>query len=96
MPGASVKRFLPEERRRAYLCGGAEVPGRAYRRPDTMRAGQFILGRRGDGEYGENITPNLRTVRRLPLRIPVMSETQLTAPERLALRGEAYVDKADF
>ncbi len=65
--------------------------------PSSMSRGSLSWGRtRGDGEYGENITPNLRTVRRLPLRIPVMSETKLTAPERLVLRSEAYVDKADF
>ena len=29
--------------------------------------GRFVLGAtRGDGEYGENITPNLRTVRAMP------------------------------
>ncbi len=34
--------------------------------------GRFVLGAtRGDGEVGENITPNLRTVRVLPLTIPV-------------------------
>lgn len=35
-------------------------------------AGQFVRGAtRGDGEVGEEITPNLRTIRALPLRIPV-------------------------
>ncbi len=34
--------------------------------------GQFVRGAtRGDGEVGEEITPNLRTIRALPLRIPV-------------------------
>jgi DNA ligase (NAD+) len=57
--------------------------------------GRFVLGTtRGDGEYGENITPNLRTVRRLPLQIPV--DDGISPPARLVLRGEAYVDKADF
>ncbi|MCB0084626.1 MAG: NAD-dependent DNA ligase LigA, partial [Caldilineaceae bacterium] len=59
--------------------------------------GRFILGAtRGDGEYGENITPNLRTVRAMPLRIPIHSGGRVTAPSRLVVRGEAYVDKADF
>ncbi|MCB0061114.1 MAG: NAD-dependent DNA ligase LigA [Caldilineaceae bacterium] len=63
--------------------------------------GLFTLGAtRGDGEYGENITPNLRTVRAMPLRIPAqhkgaLAET-LSVPSRLVVRGEAYVEKADF
>jgi DNA ligase (NAD+) len=62
--------------------------------------GRFVLGAtRGDGLFGEDITPNLRTVRRLPLQVPVRDRdgaSDLTPPERLVLRGEAYVDKADF
>jgi DNA ligase (NAD+) len=62
--------------------------------------GRFVLGAtRGDGLVGENITPNLRTVRRLPLQIPVGDHDGRTAhvpPARLVVRGEAYVDKADF
>src|SRR5574337_295769 len=37
--------------------------------------GVFVKGAtRGDGEVGEVITPNLRTVRSLPLRVPVQQE----------------------
>jgi len=58
--------------------------------------GSFVLGAtRGDGEYGEDITANLRTVHVLPLRIPSNADS-LSAPTRLIMRGEAYVDKADF
>lgn len=59
--------------------------------------GRFTLGAtRGDGEYGETITANLRTVRVLPLQIPADPTAGLAAPTRLVVRGEAYVDKADF
>ena len=59
--------------------------------------GRFVLGAtRGDGQFGEAITNNLRTVRELPLRIPSSTETNLGIPARLVVRGEAYVDKADF
>lgn len=59
--------------------------------------GRFTLGAtRGDGEFGENITPNLRTVRMMPLRIPVAADAGVTVPTRLVVRGEAYVEKADF
>ncbi len=56
--------------------------------------GQFILGStRGDGYTGENITANLRTVRSIPLRL---IERELKAPERLEVRGEVFMRKADF
>lgn len=59
--------------------------------------GVFTLGAtRGDGVFGETITANLRTVRRLPLQIPADRSSGMTAPLRLVVRGEAYVDKADF
>ena len=59
--------------------------------------GRFTLGAtRGDGIFGETITANLRTVNRLPLRVPVQPDAAADAPPRLVLRGEAYVDKADF
>ncbi len=58
--------------------------------------GQFVLGAtRGNGEVGEDITLNLRTVRALPLRIPVGSP-RIAAPSRLVVRGEAYMPLADF
>ncbi|MCC6458068.1 MAG: NAD-dependent DNA ligase LigA [Caldilineaceae bacterium] len=64
--------------------------------------GRFVLGAtRGDGEVGETITPNLRTVRLLPLRLHANagadgSAAEIEVPSRLVVRGEAYVDKADF
>jgi DNA ligase (NAD+) len=56
--------------------------------------GIFNLGAtRGDGVRGEDITPNLRTVKALPLRVPVArAEGQGTrTPARLVVRGEAYM-----
>ena len=62
--------------------------------------GRFTLGAtRGDGEVGENITPNLRTVHQLPLQIPVSLHSDAGAdssPRRLLLRGEVYVEGAAF
>lgn len=66
--------------------------------------GLFVQGAtRGDGEIGEDITVNLRTVRSLPLRIPVngqkmprttsgLPEFEINSPpRRLVVRGEAYM-----
>lgn len=54
--------------------------------------GRFVRGAtRGNGEIGEDITSNLRTIRSLPLRLAGDG-----APERLAVRGEAVLPVADF
>ncbi|MGD8553963.1 MAG: NAD-dependent DNA ligase LigA [Anaerolineales bacterium] len=62
----------------------------------TYRDGVFTHGAtRGTGEYGEDITQNLRTVRSLPLRIPV-EQGAAPAPTRLVVRGEALILRHDF
>ncbi len=58
--------------------------------------GVFSLGAtRGDGVRGEDITPNLKTIKALPLRIPVSGglagADDGRAPARLVVRGEAYM-----
>jgi len=45
---------------------------------------------RGDGETGEDVTQNVRTIRRVPLRL------QGSAPAVLEVRGEALMHRADF
>ncbi|MEW6271894.1 MAG: NAD-dependent DNA ligase LigA [Thermodesulfobacteriota bacterium] len=58
--------------------------------------GLFVLGAtRGDGEVGEDVTANLRTVDTLPLAIPVGGDAR-EAPARLVVRGEVYMALADF
>lgn len=46
---------------------------------------------RGDGETGEEVTDNVRTVGQIPLRLHT-----LTPPEVLEVRGEIYMKRADF
>jgi len=60
------------------------------------RDGVFTQGAtRGNGEIGEDITENLRTINALPLHIPV-EENGLAIPEVLVIRGEALIYKSDF
>jgi len=61
--------------------------------------GVFVLGAtRGDGFVGEDVTGNLRTVRALPLRIPVPAPERkaVYVPHRLVVRGEAIMRIKDF
>ncbi len=50
---------------------------------------------RGDGEVGEDITTNIRTIRALPLHIPV-EELKIKAPDNLVVRGEAFINIKEF
>jgi DNA ligase (NAD+) len=62
----------------------------------TFENGLFTLGAtRGNGDVGDDITANLRTVRALPLRIPV-GERGGSAPARIVVRGEAFISLAEF
>jgi DNA ligase (NAD+) len=56
------------------------------------RNGKMALGvTRGDGEVGDDITTNLRTVRAIPLEL-----TMKNPPALLEVRGEAYMANQDF
>jgi DNA ligase (NAD+) len=45
---------------------------------------------RGDGETGEDVTQNMRTIGQIPLRLLG------NAPEVIEIRGEAYMQRKDF
>ncbi len=49
---------------------------------------------RGDGDTGEDVTSNIRTIREIPLRIP--SNKKVSVPEHLVVRGEVYMEKEEF
>ncbi|WP_207216298.1 NAD-dependent DNA ligase LigA [Candidatus Finniella inopinata] len=86
-----IKRFLK-------WPADQDIPFMAEPKIDGLSAsliyedGQFVLGAtRGDGVEGENITPNLRTIRDIPLILQGDFK-----PARLEVRGEVYMTKSDF
>lgn len=61
----------------------------------TYRDGIFVQGAtRGDGEVGEDVTQNLRTVRNIPLRLQL--EWLANPVPFIEIRGEVLMLKADF
>lgn len=57
----------------------------------VYESGKLVRGvTRGDGDTGEDITANVRTMRSVPLRL------RAPYPKVLDVRGEVYMDKKDF
>jgi DNA ligase (NAD+) len=58
----------------------------------TYRDGKLIVGAtRGDGDTGEDVTANIKTIRSIPLAFLGKS-----LPDFIEIRGEVYMDKDDF
>lgn len=69
----------------------------------TYEEGRFVQGAtRGNGIEGEDVTLNLKTIKSVPLRIPISpnGSTELAEvgppPARLVVRGEAYMPVNEF
>lgn len=85
---ARLRRFLAREAPIDYVCE-MKLDGVAVEL--VYRQGQLTIGStRGDGNTGEDITSNLRTLPSIPLVL------QPPYPELLEVRGEVYMDLKDF
>ena len=57
----------------------------------TYQGGSLVLGAtRGNGEVGENVTPHVKTIRSVPLKL------KGDPPARIEVRGEAYLKLSTF
>lgn len=90
-----VKRFLDlsSDAPLEYTCE-LKIDGLAVSL--TYENGVLTVGvTRGDGVRGENVTPNIRTVRQIPLRL--RSENLFdTPPPIIEVRGEVYLSYREF
>lgn len=91
-----VKRFLalPADAALEYTCE-LKIDGLAVSL--TYEEGILTVGAtRGDGMRGEVVTPNLRTVRQIPLRLQVGQSLFDTPPRWVEVRGEVYLSYREF
>jgi DNA ligase (NAD+) len=60
--------------------------------------GRFVSGgTRGDGSVGEDVTPNLRTVKSIPRTLKGDAATlKGAAPATIEVRGEVYLSRSEF
>jgi DNA ligase (NAD+) len=93
---ARVKRFLdlPAETELEYTCE-LKIDGLAVSL--TYENGVLTVGAtRGDGYRGEDVTPNIRTIRQVPLRLRTEGDLFSVPPPVLEVRGEVYLSYAEF
>ena len=84
-----IKRFLGLTDAPLRFVGEPKIDGLSISL--TYEDGVFVRGAtRGDGTEGEDVTPNLRTIRSVPERLAG------AAPARIEIRGEVFMTKADF
>ncbi len=91
-----------EERNRKLLSEGVELEYTLEPKLDGLTVvityEHGVLTRaatRGNGEIGDDVTANVRTIKTVPLRIPVKPDGP-RPPERLVVRGEVMFLKDDF
>ena len=63
----------------------------------TYQDGRLVRGAtRGDGEIGEDVTANLRTIGGIPLHLRSPQPLGLPLASSIEVRGEVYMRRADF
>lgn len=87
-----IQRALPRNVERLGFWVDPKMDGLALE--CIYEDGRFVAAiTRGDGEVGEDVTANLRTVGSVPLRL---RETKAGLPARLEVRGEVIMRHKDF
>lgn len=87
-----VRRLLPDDARLEFVAE-PKIDGLASAL--TYENGVLVRGAtRGDGVTGEDITANVRTIRDVPLRIPVSDGA--SPPPTIEVRGEIYMPRDLF
>ena len=87
-----IKRFLGTDKKIAFVVE-PKLDGTAVNL--IYEKGAFTVGAtRGDGEKGEDVTQNLKTIDSIPLRMKKGKESPM--PERIEIRGEVYIEIEPF
>lgn len=88
-----VKKMLEMTSGEVEYCAEAKLDGVAVEL--VYERGGFTVGStRGDGDRGEDVTANLKTIRSVPLQL--LAEGGGPLPEHLEVRGEVFLPSEEF
>ena len=88
-----VKKLLQMKSGEIEYCAEAKLDGVAVEL--VYQRGSFMVGStRGDGDRGEDVTANLKTIRAVPLQL--LASADLPVPDRLEVRGEVFLARKEF
>ncbi len=88
-----VKKLLQMKSGEIEYCAEAKLDGVAVEL--VYQRGSFMVGStRGDGDRGEDVTANLKTIRSVPLQL--LASADLPVPDRLEVRGEVFLARKEF
>lgn len=88
-----VKRMLKLPPGPVEYCAEAKLDGVAVEL--VYEQGRLLVGStRGDGDRGEDVTANLKTIQSVPLLL--LASEGIPIPERLEVRGEVFLGKKEF
>lgn len=88
-----IQRLVPADTRWEFVVE-PKIDGLAVAL--TYEAGRLVrAATRGNGTVGEDVTSNIRTIKSVPLTIPVRSDAP-PAPKHLEVRGEIYMRVSEF
>ena len=99
----SVEELAEWDRRVRELAGREDIEYVAELKLDGLsmslvyEAGMLARGiTRGDGTEGEDVTPNVRTIRTVPLRVAPAKMKAMGSPGRFEVRGEVLMTRKAF
>ncbi len=99
----SVEELQEFDRRVRELSGQPQVSYTAELKLDGVSMSLVYQGgmltqavTRGDGQEGEEVTGNVRTIRSIPLRVEERKLTEIGKPSRFEVRGEVIMTREAF
>ncbi len=90
-----IKKFIPQEIQDLNFIVEPKIDGLSCS-IKYIEGIYTLAATRGDGEIGEDVTLNVKTIKSIPLKLNYIKKNNLQIPKNLEVRGEVFINKNDF